>query len=122
MTAAHAHQAGVVELGRKGLGVLLLKAEPIGHGCDRGPASRIVADLLVKGLAEGAGTAAGLGMLIHGMEPMSTFDPWPTAGGMYAFGRKRTSTAGAPMSANDPEQTSSSLPSCYVSGRRKPAK
>jgi hypothetical protein len=36
MTAADAHLAGVIELGRKHSGLVRVHAEPIGHAVDRG--------------------------------------------------------------------------------------
>jgi hypothetical protein len=57
VAATHPNETFLVELGRQRLGLVLVDAQLIGNGRDRGSALRIVADLLVKCAAELAGTA-----------------------------------------------------------------
>ena len=64
MTATDDDQTGSFELGSESLGLLLVDAEPLGNARDRGVPVHLVAGLLGEGLAEGAGTASGHGVLL----------------------------------------------------------
>jgi hypothetical protein len=78
VAATNPNEALIVQLGRQRLSRLLLEPEPSRHCINGGPALRVVANLLVKGLQKARERRVGIGCYYSGWPDTSASPSSPT--------------------------------------------